>query len=190
MTSNVTVIDRDAEDRAWAEAQFDQMTKNVNIVWELAQGIEMNWDDGRNISRLYPGKTPSAVLKDRVHAHGTLDGRSTSLLALRLNCARAQRLAPPQFRGLSPAMYDHFKVTDETSDIERAFQRAEELGGISWRNMKVATGSGAAMKPPYWQQVIENLMTGAEGLTPATARNIIATAQRWLEDNPDADERR
>lgn len=43
------------------------------------------------------------------------------------------------------------------------------------------------IKPPYWQQVIEHLMAGDFGLTPATARNIAATASQWAQENPDAD---
>jgi ParB-like chromosome segregation protein Spo0J len=45
------------------------------------------------------------------------------------------------------------------------------------------------LKPPYWQQVIEHLMLGDKGLTPATARNIAATALQWVQENPDADTR-
>jgi hypothetical protein len=87
-------------------------------------------------------------------------------------------------------MYSFFKAQADDVFIAHAFRRAEELGGITARNMRVATGRGARMQTPYWQQVLENLMFGAHDLTPQTARNIIATATKWLQDNPDAPTRR
>jgi hypothetical protein len=188
----VVRIDRDAEDRAWAESRFDAMTAEITTLWDIAQDIEANWVDGRNISRLYPEQTAALHMRARIEGlqAPVMDRPSMSLIYQRLLGARIQRLAPEQYRGLPPGMYEPFRVGVTTEDIERAFRRAEELGGISFRNMRVATGLVARMKPPYWQRVISAAMTGEHDLTPQTARNLIATLQHWLKDNPDAPTRR
>jgi hypothetical protein len=190
----VVRIDRDVEDLAWAESRFEAMTSEVTTLWDIAQDIEANWEEGHNVSRFYGGLTASQVLRERFQTMkgntSSLDGSSLRLMRYRLSGARAQRLAPPEYRGLAPSMYQFFRPAAYPEDIERAFRRAEELGGITARNMRIASGMGAHMKPPYWQQVISNLMTGEHDLTPATARNLIATATRWLQDNPDAPTRR
>ena len=110
---------------------------------------------------------------------------------MQLKAARIKRLSPPEYQQLPWTYYHELPADADADRIARVFARAEKQPlGVSVRGLRLVLHRASGMKPPYWQQVLQNLMEGAHDLTPATARNIIATAAKWLEDNPDAPSRR
>jgi hypothetical protein len=96
-------------------------------------------------------------------------------------------VSPAEYQDLPWSLYAELPAFADRAMVADIFARAAAQPiGVSKRGLRLALGNATGMKPPYWQQVISALMFGEHGLTPATARNIIATAQRWLAENPDA----
>ena len=197
MTGEVVRLDREGEARAWLLGRFREMAQDIVTTWDIAQDIAANWTEGRRVSELpeCQGKYPGQVFAEWVEA---LTPGSTSierpgkfLLSRLLRAARIRQLAPPEYQGLQWTLYAQFPAAADERFIADTFEKAEAQPiGVSKRGLALVLGNATGMKAPYWQQVISALMFGEHDLTPQTARNIIATAQKWLQDNPNAPTRR
>lgn len=190
-------IDHDAEARAWLAERFTAMTHDIVTTWDIAQDIAANWTEGRRVSDLpeCQGKYPGEVFREWLISAGadgqTIDKPDINNLGKMLKAARIKRLAPPEYSDRPWSLYAELPAGASADEVADIFTRAAAQPiGVSKRGLRLAMGTASGMKPPYWQQVLQNLMEGAHDLTPATARNIIATTVKWLEDNPDAPTRR
>lgn len=197
--TEVIRIDHDAEARAWLLSRFEAMTTEIVTTWDIAQDIAANWTEGRCVNELpeCQGKYPGQVFREWLEGVGAgahpqgIDRPNVSTTTKMLKAARIKQLAPPDYGDLPWSLYAELPADADAKRVADIFGRAAAQPiGVSKRGLRLAMGTASGMKPPYWQQVITNLMEGAHDLTPATARNIIATAVKWLEDNPDAPTRR
>ena len=193
ITGEVVRIDRDAEARAWLLDRFQAMTSEIVTTWDIAQDIAANWTEGRQISELpecagkYPGQVFREWLEGYAPAHTPVDAPDKNHLYRLLKAARVKRLAPPEYDDLPWSLYAELPADADKKQVASVFKAASRQPlGVSKRSLRLVQGTASGMKPPYWQQVITNLMEGAHGLTPAIARNIAATAVTWIEENPDA----
>lgn len=196
----VTRIDHEVEARAWLLGRFKEMAQDIVTTWTIAQDISANWTEGRRVSALpeCEGKFPNQVFAewvDTVALTQPIARPDKTLISKQLKAARIKRLAPPEYAGLTWSLYAELPSNADAGRVAETFRSAaaQPVGGIgvvTQRALRLVLGTATGMKPPYWQQVISNLATGEHLLTPATARNLIATAQKWLQDNPDAPTRR
>lgn len=189
------VITQDSS-REWLRDRFQAMASEMVTTWDIAQDIAANWTEGRKVSELpecwdeknqrvkYPGQLFREWLVSIDLDQQGIDRPSVGTTTQMLSAARIQRLAPPRFRGLPWSLYSKMPAGATAQDVEDILTRATaQPTGLTQRSILLVQQKATGMKPPYWQQVIENLQLGAHGLSPADARNVIATASRWLEDN-------
>jgi hypothetical protein len=191
--TEVVRIDRDADDFAWAEARMDAFGDVQQTASEVARELAANWTEGRNVSRLYPDpRYPDDVRPmtlamairrhwvDDVHPPVAFDGNYANKLA---NSAQIYLMAGREFEAVSAMALRPFgppdKWTPET--VQRTLRGVmTRFGNLDYSSVRAYIHPSKA-PTPYWQQVIDNLSTGEHKLTAAEARNIIATAQHWLE---------
>jgi len=196
MTGEVIRLDREGEARAWLLGRFHEMAKDIVTTWDIAQDIAANWTEGRKVSELpeCEGKYPGQVFREWLDSAVTgdrLDRPDSGILRKMLRAARTKRLAPPQYQNLKWSVYAVIPAYADADEVADIFAKAEKQPiGVTRRGLQLVIGNATGMKPPYWNQVIDALMYSEHDLTPAIARNIIATAQKWLQDNPDAPTRR
>lgn len=194
----VVRLDREGEDLAWLLSRFNEMAQDIVTTWDIAQDIAANWTEGRNVSRLdsFAGKFPGQVFREWLEAADTTrrrvpDRPDARVLGAMLRAARTKLLAPPQYQDLPWSLYAELPASADADQVAAIFAKAAAQPiGVSKRGLRLVQGNATGMKAPYWNQVIDALMFGEHDLTPAMARNIIATATKWLEDNPDAPTRR
>lgn len=201
VTAEVIRIDHEVEDRAWLLGRFREMAQDIVTTWTIAQDVAANWTEGRNVSELpecegkFPGQVFSEWLEALPSTATPIDRPGKFVLSKMLRAARIKRLAPAQYDDLPWSLYAELPAYASADSVADIFAKAaaQPIGGegvVTQRGIRLVMGNATGMKPPYWNQVISNLMTGEHLLTPAMARNIIATAQKWLQDNPDAPTRR
>lgn len=196
-------LDHDAESRAWLLDRFEAMARDIVTTWDIAQDIAANWTEGRCVSELpecwdeknnrrkYPGQVFREWLVGTGSDHAGIDRPNIDTTTKMLKAARVKQIAPTAYGDLPWSLYAQIPADADAHRVADIFQRAaSQPVGVTKRSLLLVQGKASGMKSPYWQQVLDNLMTGAHDLTPATARNIIATAAKWLEDNPDAPTRR
>jgi hypothetical protein len=195
--TEVVRIDHEVESRTWLLGRFREMAQDIVTTWDIAQDIAANWTEGRRVSELpecegkYPGQVFGEWLEGLSPVTTSIDRPDKSYLAKMLKAARIKQLAPPQYQNLRWSVYSVIPAFSDADQVADIFAKAAKQPiGVSRRGLQLVMGNATGMKPPYWNQVISNLMTGEHLLTPAMARNIIATAQKWLQDNPDAPTRR
>lgn len=191
----VARIDHDSEAREWLTERFTAMASEMTTTWDIAQDIAANWTEGRKVSELpecwdaknnrvkYPGQVFREWLVTVDRNQQAVDTPSVNTASNMLKAARIKQISPSEYQDLPWSLYDRLPSTADAEAIAAIFARAAaQPVGITQRSLRLVQGKASGMKPPYWQQVIEALMTGEHGLTPADARNIIATAQRWLDE--------
>jgi len=196
-------IDGEAESRAWLLDRFTAMAQDIVTTWDIAQDIAANWTEGRCVSQLpecwdeknkrlkYPGQVFREWLVAVDGNQPGIDRPNVKTTTNMLKAARIKRLAPPEYGDKPWSLYAELPADADAERVADIFTKAAaQPVGVTQRGLRLAMGTASGMKPPYWQQVLQNLMGGAHDLTPATARNIAATAMKWLEENPDAPTRR
>lgn len=199
--ANIVRIDRDAEDRQWAEAEFAAIAEAEGSAHDHVRALFDNWRTGREVARLYreqgwatPGqafeaKYPKVMGKRNVNQIGMthrtrmlLSGNNVPTLSSDdVSDGALRAFGDPDEWALDQLLFvwgNAQEVARERRAAMEAKGRAPSRGVIGGdileamgRKRNVGTAS-----IEYWHNVLHNLTVAHAGLTPSMAVRVASNA--------------